>query len=128
MIYLSRSLTLLDGSNYTMAEALPLEFEMTSRLVNFGYIDVEFSEDCLLGKTGTAVRGHSFHCSRVRQGSSMPAAYRLKYSLSGREEAEGYHWKNVMASYVHLHFRANPTLAASFVTAARQAQTSEVMA
>jgi cobyrinic acid a,c-diamide synthase len=126
MIYLGQALTTLDGRSYAMAGALPIEFEMTPRLVHFGYVDVEFVEECLLGNKGTKVRGHSFHCSRVLHGTHMPNAYRLKYSLSGREELEGYQFKNVLASYVHLHFRVNPTIAASLVRAALRARVAEV--
>jgi cobyrinic acid a,c-diamide synthase len=122
MIYLGRTLTALDGRTVTMAGALNAEFEMTRRLVHFGYVDVTFVEDCLLGEKGTHVRGHSFHCSRLRSGTAMPTAYRVKYSLSGRDELEGFHSKNVLASYIHLHFRGNSTLAASLVTAARRAR------
>jgi cobyrinic acid a,c-diamide synthase len=122
MIYLGQSLTTLDGRSYPMTGVLPMEFAMTSRLVQFGYVDVEFNQDCLLGGKGTKVRGHSFHCSRLCAGSAMPTAYRLKYTLSGREELEGYRNGNVLASYVHIHFRAKPTLAKALVTAARQAQ------
>jgi cobyrinic acid a,c-diamide synthase len=128
MVYLGRKLTLLDGRNYAMAGVLPLEFEMTSRLVHFGYVKVRFVEDCLLGKKGTTARGHSFHCSRVRLRTAMPTAYRLKYSLSGHVEPEGFYLKNVLASYVHLHFRGNPALAASFAAAARATRDVEVPA
>ncbi len=126
MIYLGQSLTLIDGHCCTKAGVLPLKFEMTSQLVHFGYVQVDFIEDCLLGKKGTKARGHSFHCSRVQAGCAMPAAYRVNYSLSGRVEPEGFHWKNVLASYVHLHFRGNPTLAASLVAAAGQTRVSQV--
>lgn len=122
MIYLGKSLTTIDGSSYPMVGLLPMEFEMTPRLIQFGYVDVEFIKDCLLARKGTNVRGHSFHCSRLRAGSTLPTAYRLKYSLSRCEELEGYQFKNVLASYVHLHFRANPTLAQSLVTSARRAR------
>jgi len=108
-----------------MAGVLPLEFEMTPGLVGFGYVEVTFIEDCLLGRKETKVRGHSFHHSRVRAGSMMRAAYRLKYSLSGSEELEGFSSGNLLASYVHLHFRANPALAASLTAAARQTQAEE---
>jgi cobyrinic acid a,c-diamide synthase len=128
MIYLGQSLTTLDGRSFAMAGVLPMEFEMTSRLMNFGYVEVAFVADCLLGEKGTAVRGHSFHCSRMRTGNTMPTAYRLKYSLSGRDELEGFHCGNVLASYVHLHFRGNPSLAASLVKAARRTQTVEALA
>lgn len=120
LVYLGQSLTLLDGSTHAMSELLPLKFEMTSNLVHFGYVDVEFVEDCLLGRKGATVRGHSFHCSQIKGDCAIPAAYRLNYSLSGRTELEGFHWKNVLASYVHLHFRGNPTLAASLIAAARR--------
>ena len=126
MIYLSQSLTLLDGHSYSMANVLPQKFEMTARLVNFGYVDVEFTMDCLLGRKRTTVRGHSFHCSRLRSESTLPTAYRLKYSLSGCEEFEGFQWKNVLASYVHLPFRGNSALATSLIKAARSAQAAEV--
>lgn len=125
MIYLGRTLTTLDGRSYAMAGLLPMEFEMTPRLVHFGYVHVEFIEECLLGHKGTQMRGHSFHCSRVEVNSSMPTAYRLTYTLSGREEIEGYQYKNVLASYVHLHFRGNSTLAASLVKAALRTRTVE---
>ncbi len=125
MIYLGQSLALLDGGNYAMAGVLPLQFEMTPRLVEFGYVDVTFIADCLLGSKGTKVRGHSFHCSRVRAGRMTPAAYRLKYSLSGSEKLEGFSRANLLASYVHLHFRANPALAGSLADAARQTQVEE---
>jgi cobyrinic acid a,c-diamide synthase len=126
MIYLGKALTTLDGRSCTLTGLLPMEFEMTPRLVHFGYVDAEFIEDCLLGEKGTKVRGHSFHCSRVRAGDALPTAYYLKYSFSGREELEGYRFKNVLGSYVHLHFRANPTLARSLVSAARRVQGVEV--
>jgi cobyrinic acid a,c-diamide synthase len=126
MIYLGRTLTTIDGRSFPMIGTLPLDFEMTPRLVHFGYVDVTFVEDCLLGNKGTRVRGHSFHCSRFHAGDALPSAYRLKYSLSGRDELEGFRHKNVLASYVHLHFRGNPVLAASLVTAARRTQAAAV--
>jgi cobyrinic acid a,c-diamide synthase len=126
MIYLGRALTLLGGRSYSMTGVLPLEFEMTSHLVHFGYVNVEFIDECLLGEKGTQVRGHNFHCSRVLPGTHMPAAYHLKYSLSGHDEIEGYQYKNVLASYVHLHFRGNPAMATSLVTAGLRARALEV--
>jgi cobyrinic acid a,c-diamide synthase len=126
MIYLGRSLTTLDGRSHAMAGVLPMKFEMTPRLVHFGYVQVEFVEDCLLGDKGSQVRGHSFHCSRVQASRPMETAYQLTYTLSGREEIEGYRWRNVLASYVHLHFRGNPGLAASLVQSAMQARGSAV--
>ncbi len=115
MMYLAESLTTLNNESFPMAEVLPLQIAMTKKLVHFGYADVEFAEDCLLGEKGTTVRGHSFHCSQARITGPLETPYRVRYSLSGRKEAEGYSHQNVLASYIHLHFRANPAIAVAFV-------------
>jgi cobyrinic acid a,c-diamide synthase len=126
-VYLGRSLATLDGKVLPMSAVLPLEFEMTPHLVQFGYADVEFAADCLLGQKGTALRGHSFHCSRLRSGN-LPTVYQVHYSLSRHSEPEGFTHKNVLASYIHLHFSGNPEVASAFVDAARRLQTPEVRA
>ena len=118
MIYLGKTLALLDGHQFPMAEVLPLEFEMTSRLVRFGYVEIELTFDCLLGRKGQKTRGHSFHYSRMIEIESLPTAYLAHSSLSGRTAPEGFCYKNVLASYIHLHFRANNTLVSSLLDAA----------
>jgi cobyrinic acid a,c-diamide synthase len=144
MIYLASTLATLDGRVHAMAGVLPLTMEMTPRLVDFGYVEVEFTSDCLLGPKGTTIRGHSFHTSRIA--SSLPAAeqdvapdtapdtvtdttirtsYRVRFSLSGKEQSEGFARGRVLASYAHLHFRANPAVVPHLIAqirAARQAR------
>ena len=127
MIFLSQQLAMRDGTTYPMAGVLPFEIEMTGRLVSFGYVHVELTHDCLLGKAGTTIRGHSFHYSRIANESEVATNYRVQYSLSGRAENEGYRLRNVLASYVHLHFRANPTIARSFVEAAIASRTANLV-
>jgi cobyrinic acid a,c-diamide synthase len=119
MLYLSERLRVDDGS-YPMAGVLPLSMQMTERLVQFGYVTVEFAEDCLLGRKGTVVRGHSFHYSRIASQGEVQTSYHVQYSMSGKEEMEGFGQGNVLASYIHLHFRANPAVAENFVAAIRQ--------
>jgi cobyrinic acid a,c-diamide synthase len=123
MLYLAETLSTADRSSYAMAGVLPLSMQMTERLVQFGYVTVEFTEDCLLGRAGTEVRGHSFHYSRISSQGEVATSYRVQYSMSGREELEGFRKGNVLASYIHLHFRANYAIAENFVMAVRQART-----
>jgi cobyrinic acid a,c-diamide synthase len=47
--------------------------------------------------------------------------------MSGKEEMEGFRQGNVLASYIHLHFRANPAMAENFVATIRQARTSQTV-
>ena len=115
MMYLAETLSTLNSESFPMAGVLPLQIAMTKKLVHFGYAEVEFTEDCLLGAKGTTVRGHSFHCSQATITGQVETSYRVRYSLSAREEAEGYSRHNVLASYIHLHFRANSAIAFAFV-------------
>jgi cobyrinic acid a,c-diamide synthase len=126
MLYLSESLT-VDDQSYPMAGVLPLSMQMTDKLVQFGYVTVEFTQDCLLGCKGTVVRGHSFHYSRIASQGDVETSYRVQYSISGKEEMEGYRRGNVLASYIHLHFRANPAMAENFVAATRQARSLQAV-
>lgn len=127
MVFLSRQITQRDGTSYRLAGVLPFDIEMTDKLVNFGYVTVELSSDCLLGNAGTLIRGHSFHYSRISNVPDLATHYRIAYSLSGRTENEGYCLGSVLASYVHLHFRANREIARSFVRAAIAARASNMV-
>jgi cobyrinic acid a,c-diamide synthase len=115
LMYLAQNLTTIEGQSYPMAGILPVAIEITKSLVHFGYADVEFAQDCLLGKKGTGVRGHSFHCSRIVAHDPLRCAYRVHYSLSGRREEEGFARRKVLGSYIHLHFRSNLSLVSSFL-------------
>jgi cobyrinic acid a,c-diamide synthase len=128
MMYLSQQLTAVDGTAHRMAGVLPFSIEMTRALVDFGYVSVELTQDCILGKAGTTIRGHSFHHSRIVGGVVPATSYRIEYSLSGRQVNEGYSIGNVLATYIHLHFRAAPSIALSLMNAARAQQRTEVSA
>jgi cobyrinic acid a,c-diamide synthase len=120
MMYLADSLTTKEGQTFNLAGLLPIQVEMTTRLVRFGYVTVEFTRDCLLGPAGTVIRGHSFHYSNITGTQNLSSSYRIDYSLSGQQEDEGFgiSTANILASYIHLHFRANPGVAKHFVAAA----------
>ncbi len=128
MLYLGESLTTADGTVWPMAAALPLRFEMTSRLVDFGYVTVMLTQDTLLGPAGTELRGHSFHYSRVSEQPALRTSYDVQFSLSGKQMQEGFLYAGILATYVHLHFRTHPAVAANFVAAAVRSRSSQEIA
>ena len=74
----------------------------------------------LLGLAGTTARGHEFHYSEiVGEPDGVPRLYRLTPRRGGAAVSEGYSKKNVLASYVHLHFGSNPEVARHLVASCR---------
>jgi cobyrinic acid a,c-diamide synthase len=110
-----------------MAGVLPLDIEMTGRLVDFGYATVKLIDNCLLGRAGTTIRGHSFHYSRIANKPDVRTNYHVEYSISSRTQEEGYRFSNVLASYIHLHFRAEPSIARSFIDTAVASRTMNLV-
>ncbi len=121
MMYLGGRLRTLDGQAHAMVGVLPLETEMTDRLVRFGYVEIELLYDCMLGARSAVLRGHSFHHSRCTNTRDFSPAFRARYTLSGATADEGYASGNIFASYMHLHFRGAPEIAARIVALAERA-------
>ena len=127
LMYLAREIVTKEGAAFPMAGVLPLRVQMTERLVNFGYTEVCFTSRCLLGSAGTKARGHSFHCSKIVDAEPIERVYGTRNSLTGREEAEGLRIKNVLASYIHLHFLSSPGMADAFVKNIRSAESTDAL-
>lgn len=118
LLYLGRSLTGFDGKTYSMSGVLPVDFVMDSTYLQIRYIELTTRRDSLLGPAGTVIRGQEFHQSRITNSGISPDFYTAKTS-DGREFSDGYHWRNVVASYAHLYLNSCTAAARSFVHAAR---------
>ena len=118
LMYLGQSLLDPQGQEHEMVGFFPHRSVMTKKLQNFGYVEVNFDQDTVLGPAGSRVRAHEFHHSRLE----WPVP---EYVLTIRKN-ESRHWpggvsrKNVLAAYPHIHSRANPALAEHFVERCRQ--------
>jgi cobyrinic acid a,c-diamide synthase len=117
MMYLGNAIQDFDGTPYEMVGAIPASFAMDSKFLAIKYIEIETQENTLLGPQGTRVRGQEFHQSKL-VGEGAPGCYLVRTS-DGQVFKEGLHFKNVLASYLHLHFRSNPEVPANFVEAGR---------
>ena len=67
----------------------------------------------VLGPAGTVLRGHEFHfSSEAAPPEAAPFTFvRLRNQA---RYAAGQQWKNVLGSYLHLHFAGCPSAAQSF--------------
>jgi len=119
LMYLTESVTDLNGVVHPMVGALPGRSVMTRRLI-IGYRIVTTCTDTVLAPAGLVLRGHEFHYSDwVDRPADRSAAYAVTPREGGDARPEGYARGNLLASYVHLHFGAAPQLATRFVEACR---------
>jgi cobyrinic acid a,c-diamide synthase len=116
LMYLAQTLT-VDGTEYPGCRVLPFGTTIPAPLA-LAYVEVT-TLGGLFG-TGHTTRGHLFHHSTLTSEPPTERHYRLTTSR-GETTDEGYAVRNVLASYAHLHFASNPTLAAAFVDACARA-------
>jgi cobyrinic acid a,c-diamide synthase len=124
-MYLTEGIEDKSLNYYSMAGIFPIRITMLDRLKVLGYREVTLKTPCPLGSPGEKIRGHEFHYSEIKEiaGKIDPVTGRnrinLVYKLSDRPgliiREEGYMKKNVLGSYVHLHFGSNPQIAENFV-------------
>ena len=122
LIYLTESITDLAGKSWPMAGVLPGEAHLRAQLV-MGYRLVTARRDSLLLRQGEQVRGHEFHHSDwVGRPAGLPHAYDIRSRQDGPVSGAGYAGNGLLASYVHLHFGAQPELAPRLAAACRHWQ------
>ncbi|BCK72060.1 hydrogenobyrinate a,c-diamide synthase [Streptomyces libani subsp. rufus] len=109
LLYLSRS---LDGK--PMCGVLPAEARMTERLT-LGYREAVALGDNALAAAGTRVRGHEFHRTALEPGAGADPAWGLTHP---ERRVEGFVAGGVHASYLHVHWAAEPSLAGRLVASA----------
>lgn len=115
LMYLGRELTDFEGGRHPMVGLIPGASAMQRRRVTVGYRSVRAQRTSLLLPAGATIVGHEFHYSELA--APLPAAT-AAYRVAERADApEGFTDGNVLASYVHLHFGADPALPRRFVAA-----------
>jgi cobyrinic acid a,c-diamide synthase len=115
LLYLCRE---LDG--HPMCGVLNADARMTDRL-RLGYREARALSGSPLAEAGAVVRGHEFHYSAVAPGAGEAPAW----ELDGRGH-EGFVAGGVHASYLHLHWAAEPEMPRRLVRNAARVRTKPV--
>lgn len=106
------------GRRYSLAGILPAEVEVFSSPQGHGYAEIEVDRENAFYRLGQRLRGHEFHYSRIVEGSPDTAAL-VRRGFGALNHRDGLVYKNVWASYLHLHAAATPEWTNSLLSAAR---------
>ncbi|MBI5633461.1 MAG: cobyrinate a,c-diamide synthase [Nitrospirae bacterium] len=117
LMYLSKGIWKTEHERYEMAGVFPFETVMKKGRSRLGYREIGLTRDCLLGSSNEVARGHEFHYSEIMEGQDQGIArsYSVKNGSGDSLSAEGFTYKRTLASYIHLHFGSNQTIAEAFI-------------
>ena len=115
-MYLMNSITDFDGKIFEMCGIIPSQAVMTSKLQTVGYIDAEILQDCIIGKAGDKIHAHEFHFSTADTDKNIFGCKRMR---TGKIYRAGFFTKNIVASYLHIHFAGCQSAAENFVNACK---------
>ncbi|MEW5920899.1 MAG: cobyrinate a,c-diamide synthase [Bacillota bacterium] len=118
LMYLSGGIKTGEGDYYPMVGAFAGKTEMTDRLQRFGYVELEFKAENLLGKTGERIRAHEFHYSRLVDAGEENWCISVSKTQNGLFRTAwqcGIRRRNMLALYPHIHFYSNPAMAVAFL-------------
>lgn len=117
-MYLMNSITDFGGRNFEMCGVIPACAVMTDKLQTVGYIDAEILQDCIIGRAGEKLHAHEFHFSTAEI-SADKNIFACKRMRTGKIFRAGFVDKNIVASYLHIHFAGCPNAADNFIAACK---------
>ena len=124
LMYLCRSIH-WKGKSYEMVGIIPAEVELSEKPEGHGYVIAEVVDENPFFPIGLTLRGHEFHHSRLPGSGDLRFAYRIKRGQGVRNQRDGIIYKNLFASYVHLHALGTPEWARGFVSLASKKRKSD---
>ncbi|UCG21287.1 MAG: hypothetical protein JSU80_01450, partial [Deltaproteobacteria bacterium] len=116
LMYLGRNLE-IRGNTYPMVEALPIDFRLEKKPQGHGYTEVEVVNTNPFYPVGTTLKGHEFHYSRVTRLDlgSESLAFAMRRGSGILDRKDGVCYKNILATYSHVHAIGTPEWAEGLI-------------
>jgi cobyrinic acid a,c-diamide synthase len=116
LMYLGEKLV-LEGNAYPMVGVLPVAFDFYKKPQGHGYTIVTVEGENPYYDVGTEIRGHEFHYSRVSSwtGGETDLVFRMKRGVGIEKDRDGIVYKNVLATYTHVHALGTPGWAVALI-------------
>lgn len=119
LMLLARSV-IWKGRRFSMAGVLPVDIEVGERPAGHGYSELRVDTVNPFFATGTILRGHEFHYSRIVGNCALATACAVRRGEGCSAGRDGLLVRNVFAGYTHLHAVGQPAWARGLIEAARK--------
>jgi cobyrinic acid a,c-diamide synthase len=116
LMYLGEKLV-LEGKSFPMVGLLPLAFDFYKRPQGHGYTILRVENQNPYFSVGSEIKGHEFHYSRVAEwtGAEMELVFHVDRGVGITRHRDGIVFKNVLATYTHIHALGTPQWANALV-------------
>ena len=116
LMYLGEELVLDEGT-FPMAGVLPVVFGFSKKPQGHGYTVVSVEHENPYYKIGSEIKGHEFHYSKVLKwrGADKDLAFGMKRGSGFLNKRDGVCYKNVLATYTHIHALGTTSWAGALV-------------
>jgi cobyrinic acid a,c-diamide synthase len=116
LMYLGEGLVLKENS-YPMVGIFPVSYSFSKKPKGHGYTIISVVRENPYFKIGTEIKGHEFHYSSVLKwrGNDNDLAFSIKRGTGFINKKDGLCYKNVLATYIHIHALGTPAWAESMV-------------
>lgn len=119
LMYLGRSLN-VDGQNFPMVGALPIDVEHTRHPQGHGYVEALVDRRNAFFHEGTELVGHEFHYSRlIADQKDVNTVLQLRRGSGIGGKRDGIQIGSVFAAYTHLHAAGTPDWSDNLIRVAK---------
>ena len=116
LMYLGKEL-ILEEKSYPMAGVIPVVYGFSKKPQGHGYTIVSVERPNPFFAVGTEFKGHEFHYSKLLEwsGDDQDLVFFMKRGTGIKNRRDGARYKNVLATYTHIHALGSPSWAQALV-------------
>lgn len=125
LIYLAEKIE-WNGDEYPLSGVLPVKISMHERPQGHGYCEAVVDKENPFFDLGTVIKGHEFHYSNiVEHDPQLKTSFSVSRGTGSFDGRDGLTYKNVFASYIHMHATSSPEWVRGMIRCARNYRDSK---
>ncbi|NNG28217.1 MAG: hydrogenobyrinic acid a,c-diamide synthase (glutamine-hydrolyzing) [Ignavibacteriaceae bacterium] len=118
LIYLAEEIE-WQGREFELSGVLPIKIKMHDKPQGHGYCEATVDNENPFYEKGTLIKGHEFHYSKIYEhNSDLKNSLSISRGVGCFNKRDGLTYKNVFASYIHIHALATPEWVKGMITIA----------
>ncbi len=122
LIYLAEEIEWKE-KKFELSGILPIKIKMYDKPQGHGYCEAAVDKENPFYETGTLLKGHEFHYSKIIEHDlEINSCLSVSRGVGCFEKRDGLYYKNVFASYIHIHALATPQWINGMIKCAKRYQ------